>query len=308
MAFRPQSLSPAPPETPTPSRNQSSSSAGTPVEDLWPSQVLHPQAPPESTPAKVSEQRQRTARWINGLKILGPCLNRIWTSGESPEQQAVAFQNHLTAAADLAQSWATKLSMEDGAHTDFTQGVLAVILESGVDLQPWQDNGLAWSRLLDQANAGLVPQGTSPTPTSEHLMVHLALLRGLGHVLAAQQHYDLARSAARDQDMVLATEWLVSQSTQHLARWADASLPMEERRTLFGVLVDQAGRLLAHAWQQASQRTQEILRSKSAKEIEAWRRQHPEGFPLAPVFQAAQEAFDRLVRLTLAVQPPRRRS
>jgi hypothetical protein len=302
MAFRSRSLqqpTSAAPETTGPSPPAALDSGFE-----WPSTALQvsDEALP-GTPASVADARLRSARWVHSLRSLAPSLRRAWTEDLNPEQQAAAFQQQIQSAQDLAQAWADKLAVEGPEHAWFVQGVQAALLEADADLQLWQTHGLAWSRLIDQATASLAPVFRPSLTLSESLAVHMALLRGLAPVVAAQQRYDFARGPSRDADMMMAAEWLVSQSALHLERWADASLGAEERRTILGTLVEEGGRLLAHAWEHAAIRAQVVLRSKSAREIEVWRRAHPEGFPLDPVFQSAQEAFDRLVRLVQAIQP-----
>ena len=246
--------------------------------------------------------RVSAIRTMNALRMLGPVLARVASDGGSDADQAYRFtsvmeRSHVLAV-DAAQSmgfstteerdrWALNVlertfaevlskSPENGPGPNVIRALVAAARSRAVDVPPYKDS-------------------------SEAGMLAMARVQAMGPVLREQAIFDFARPrdttieevmTCLDAEVVMAMEMLV-----------DPLAGSSERRTMFGVLSQEAGEMMSEAWRHEASKAITALRKKPQVEREAWKIANPQGLPIETVLTRFRQHMARLAKLSKQLRP-----
>lgn len=128
------------------------------------------------------------------------------------------------------------------------------------------------------------------------------MLNALGPVSQAQLEFDLSRKNP-EADLQTATRVLAEAAQDAVMELADSTSPADVRLTIFSAALQEAGKTMAWFWRSHGKKLKEHTNARSKAEQEIWKRAHPEGEDLEPVFKAFSEHSARLRRLARVARP-----
>ena len=71
-----------------------------------------------------------------------------------------------------------------------------------------------------------------------------------------------------------------------------------ERRTMFGLLCQEAGRVMASSWDHEAAQARQVLSKKTRQQVDAWAAANPAGLPIKSVATRFSAFMKRLRRLS----------
>ena len=265
----------------------------------------------EAATAKLSEtQRMRgeedarvaALRTMNAVRMLGPVLATVAGLGGSDEDQASRFSSLMESCHAMAMD---AMSVMGVAHTEDRNRWMLNVWErtfaEALAKTPEQPFGREVVRAMVTAAKGRALEMPAYQGLSEETTVMMARVQALGPVLRAQMVFDFARP--RDATIEEVAECLDDEVVRAIEQLAEPLAGTAERRTLYAVLAEEAGSLLAEAWQHEAARAIAALKKKTQAERDAWKVANPQGLPIDTVLMRFRQNMTRLVKLSKQIRP-----
>lgn len=261
--------------------------------------------------AKLNDtQRQRAEddarvgalRTMNAVRMLGPVLAKVVSMGGSDEDQATRFSSLMDRTHTMAQDAVTVMGLSHAeARNQWMINVFERTFAEALARNPDEAFGREMVRALAKAAKDRSLDMPAYQDVPEEVAIMMARVQSMGPVLRAQLVFDFARPrdatieevvACMDEEVVKAIEQLVDPLTGNA-----------ERRTMFSVVSQEAGELMAEAWQHEATRAIAALKKKTQAERDAWKAANPQGLPIDTVMGRFRQQMGRLVKLSKQIRP-----
>jgi hypothetical protein len=242
-----------------------------------------------------AEQAARTQllRTMNAVRTLAPIMAAAVAQGGNDRDQAVRFSQMLAKSSELATASATALGVDTSAPKNrWILNVLERGFSEVVAADPTHSPALSLATALAQSLPLQAVELPGIIDLGEQSMIRVSLFQGLLPLVTAQQEFDFGRN--KELDLTAARDLLFAEVSSTLEFLADPLAPSPERRTMFSLLCQEAGRALADAWRQEALKAKDVLAKKSAADILAWRTANPQGFPIESVYARFRQAMHRI--------------
>lgn len=242
-----------------------------------------------------AKSRQEAIQSVHMVRLLAPAIARAMCQAETEEDQIQAF----VGMADSARAHAQRCVRAWGVD-EADEPWVAAALERTFMEHPGlvgQANPLAF---IESIPAHLPPPPPSWMPLS--VSAPVALLQALGPVARAQAEFSLGRASV-EEDLASASRLLAEAGQDAVLELVDPTATSELRTTVFCSVVADAGESLAYLWRAHGRAFEAQEKARTHAQQEVWKRAHPEGGDLEPVFQAFREHAARLRRLARAARP-----
>lgn len=270
--------------------------------------VLRPD--PDAASKLSDSQRQRAGddarvsalRTMNAVRMLSPVLAKVAAEGGSDEEQASRFSALMEKTNAMAIDAAIVLgvSPDESKHKwvlNVFERAFSEVLSKNLD----EPAGRETVRALVRAAKDRGNDAPHYQNIDEEVSLTAARVQALGPVLRAQVSFDFARP--REQTIEEVMKCLDEEVVSAVDMLAEPLAEAPERRTLFSVVSQEAGELMAEAWNHEAGRAIAALRKKTIAEREAWKTANPQGLPIETVLTRFRQHMGRLVKLTKQLRP-----
>jgi hypothetical protein len=290
----------------TPSRPQSATPAVSSKETE--KSVLHSDRSGASklsdTQVQKAEDNARVAalRTMNAVRMLGPVLSKVAAEGGSDEDQAYRFSSLMEKTHGLAVDAALVLGFTPTDERDrWALNVLERTFADVLSKNLEEPSGRQVVRSLAAAAKSRATDIPIYQDIGEDVSLTMARIQAMGPVLRAQAAFDFARP--KDQTIAEVLGCLDDEVVKAMEALVEPLAGAPERRTLFSVLSQEGGELMAEAWHHEAAKAIAALRKKTLAEREAWKKANPQGLPIETVLARFRQQMGRLVKLTRQLRP-----
>lgn len=242
-----------------------------------------------------AKTRQEAIQAVHVMHLLAPAICRAMAEGASEDQQVQYFMEQTVqaraAAARMVDAWKVPEDDKDWVAAAMER----VFMEHPALL------GISDMTGILNALPGQAPPPPSPW-LSPPVAAGVAMLNALGSVAQAQMEFNLSRKNP-EADLQAATRVLAEAAQDAVMELADPTSTADVRTTIFSAALQEAGKAMAWLWRAHGERLREHANARSKAEQEIWKRAHPEGEDLDPVFRAFSDHSARLRRLARLARP-----
>ena len=256
------------------------------------------------TQVQKAEDGARVAalRTMNAVRMLGPVLSKVAAEGGSDEDQAYRFSSLMEKTHALAVDAALVLGFSSTDDRDrWALNVLERTFADVLSKNPDEPSGRLVVRSLATAAKSRATDMPAYQDIGEDTSLTMARIQAMGPVLRAQAAFDFARP--KDQTVAEVMACLDDEVVKAMEALVEPLAGAPERRTLFSVLSQEGGELMAEAWQHEAAKAIAALRKKTLAEREAWKSANPQGLPIETVLARFRQQMGRLVKLTRQLRP-----
>lgn len=303
MAFRPGASAPPPVPVPTPALAEGeighdALALGADAQALHQRELKNP----STVEGDVADARERAVRSMNAARLLAPALRAAAAEGGDDRVQAARFVEILERANANAlhatQVWGLDAQLVKNRWA--MNSLERVFVEALAAVPPAKDDPALVEALVEAADVRQCRKEFWEE-LSEPTGIHASLLKGLIPVWQAQRQFDFLRP--QDAALRECAQRLLDTAGQAVVHLVSPLTPASERRTLFGIFLEEGGVILAEAWRERAQHAQSAMAGRSAQALAAWRKANPEGLPMDSVWTTFRQQMARLVKLAGSSRP-----
>lgn len=276
--------------------------ASTPVETLRPDMQAE-QAVIDRNPDLLDHARAnarvQALRTMNAVRTISPILALACAAdGLDNKQQAKLFVGMLNRSTQLAERAAARIGLdprtERWAVNTLERG-FAQVLAANPEVSDELADVLAERLPLHAFDVPDRAPGISEM--HEDAVLGISLLQAMMPVAASQQKFGFLR-ADRDKDLLDMKALLVDEVMEGMQELLSPVASASERKTMFGLLCQEAGRVLASSWDHEAELARQVLSKKTRAQVDAWKAANPGGLPIKSVGIRFSSFMKRLRRLS----------
>lgn len=279
-----------------------SAPAATPAETLRPDpqaeQSVADKNPDLLDHARASA-RVQALRTMNAVRTISPILALACAAdGLDNKQQAKLFISMLNRSTQLAERAASRLGFDPKADrwaVNTLERGFALVLAANQDIPDDLADVLA-EALPDHA-FDVPARAPGISEMQDDAVVGISLLQAMAPVAASQQKFGFLRPD-RDKDLREMRALLVDEVMESMQELLSPVASASERKTMFGLLCQEAGRVLASSWDHEAELARQVLSKKTRAQVEAWKTANPAGLPIKSVSTRFSGFMKRLRRLS----------
>lgn len=279
-----------------------SAPAATPAETLRPDpqaeQSVADKNPDLLDHARASA-RVQALRTMNAVRTISPILALACAAdGLDNKQQAKLFISMLNRSTQLAERAASRLGFDPKADrwaVNTLERGFALVLAANQDIPDDLADVLA-EALPDHA-FDVPDRAPGISEMQDDAVVGISLLQAMAPVAASQQKFGFLRPD-RDKDLREMRALLVDEVMESMQELLSPVASASERKTMFGLLCQEAGRVLASSWDHEAELARQVLSKKTRAQVEAWKTANPAGLPIKSVSTRFSGFMKRLRRLS----------
>ena len=256
------------------------------------SQTLQTKTKTKKTEKEVQRQEQQILQTLFNFQTVLPLIQNA-SRQPNEDQQLEMFKKLLYQYDEQSLAWTQALTPDTEQQAWIRPQLMRLMTQLGHVPKPD-----AFLPLLET-----LPYQAPQSFEAIHpkLAYQVALAQASMPLMRAQMMAEGGRSHL-EQDFLDLMK-MVGEHCEHvLQEWAPASLHTQAKQQLFEHLMSEAGKLMAQIWLKHAQVAQQQLSKKSPLEQQNWKKQNPEGMPLAPLKEEFQVLFSRLQKLSKMVE------
>lgn len=243
--------------------------------------------------------RVQALRTMNAVRTLSPILALACAAdGLDNKQQAKLFIGMLNRSTQLAERAAARLGLDpksDRWAVNTLERGFAQVLAANQKVSDDLADVMADRLPAHAFDVGERAPGISEM--HEDAVVGVSLLQAMMPVAAAQQKFSFLRTD-RDKDLVEMKTLLVEEVMESMQVLLSPIASAFERKTMFGLLCQEAGRVMASSWDHEAELARQVLSKKTRAQVEAWKAANPSGLPIKSVGTRFSSFMKRLRRLS----------
>lgn len=252
-----------------------------------------------------NDARVQSLRVMNAARMLGPVLNQVVSEGGSDEDQAQRFASLITRANKMAVDAALLLGFTPTSDRDkWAVNVLERTFSEALATPASAaatDSGRAVVRAVVDAAKARALDVPEYEDINEDAAITIARIQSLGPVLRAQSKFDFARP--RETTITEVATCMDEEVVKLMTILVPPATGAPERRTVYTVLSQEAGRFMEEAWLHEAAKAIAALRKRTVQEREAWKAANPQGLPIETVLARFRAQMARMGKLVKQLRP-----
>lgn len=248
------------------------------------------------------DARVSALRTMNAVRMLGPVLGKVVAMGGSDEDQANRFSSLMDRVHEMAKDAVSVMGLNHAEdRNQWMVNVFERTFAEALARNPDEAFGREMVRALSKAAKARSLDAPAYQDVPEEVAIMMSRVQSMGPVLRAQLIFDFARP--RDATIEEVMTCLDEEVVKAMEQLVDPLTGNAERRTMFSVVAQEAGELMAEAWQHEASRAIAALKKKTQAEREAWKAANPQGLPIDTVLSRFRQQMGRLVKLSKQIRP-----
>lgn len=262
---------------------------------------------PLAIPQIEADARQRAIQIMNVIRLLSPAISVAMNEEKEDLAQAQLFNNIMNYSHQMALITGRLLGADDKNKFDkwifnYLERVYSESVCSGKSLRKEINIELVKCIIKKADENKTYKEKFIPLPSDVSL--NMALLKAMTPVIVEQEKFSFFRDKEKDKDVLV--DMIYENCGEMVNDILDPLAKKEERITLFQILSEEAGKILANAWSIEAIKVQNDLSYKTEPEMEALHAAHPDGISLEKVIQRYKSQFRRLCSLSKQIRIPKK--
>lgn len=262
---------------------------------------------PNAIPMVEMDARQRAIQIMNVIRLLSPAIKVAMNEEKGELEQAQLFNMIMNYSHNLALTTGRLLGADEKNKYDkwifnYLERIYSENITSGHAVKQEINIELVKS-IIKKADENKTYKESFIVLPPE-ISLNMALIKAMSPVIIEQEKFDFFRDKEKDKEVLI--DLIYESCVSIITELLDPLAKEQERITLFQILSEESGKMLANAWEIESKNIQKELDGKTLPEMDALHAANPEGLSLEKIISRYKSQFRRLTSLSQQIKIPKR--